>query len=54
METVDKCKGCDRRVTQYGHLAGSSPPEVASELETHVQVYCKAFSKGQEGEEGSA
>lgn len=54
METVDKCKGCHKRVTQYGHLAGSSPWEVASEIEVYAQVYCKVLLEEEEYEGWSA
>ena len=41
-------------MTQYGHLAGSSPWEVASEIEVYVQVYCKVLLEEEEDEAWSA
>lgn len=42
-ETADKYKGCDKRVTQHGHLAGSFSLGSGLRDRGLVQVYCKVL-----------
>ena len=44
----DKYKGCDKRVTQHGHLAGSFSLGSGLRDRGLVQVYCKVLLEEEE------